>query len=64
MMKHSQQRFYVDEDICKASTLPASFYRDSEYYHQSLERLFAGSWQWIGCQHDFPEGKNLFPGTL
>ncbi len=38
----------VDPDIRRASTLPASFYRDPVYYERSRDRVFARSWQFVG----------------
>jgi len=38
----------VDPDIYRASTLPATFYRDLDTYERSRERVFARSWQFAG----------------
>ena len=37
----------IDEDITRAETLPASFYRDPAVFERARERLFARSWQLI-----------------
>lgn len=41
-------KYFVDPDIRKASTLPASFYADANSYELGKERYFAQSWQFIG----------------
>lgn len=41
-------RLDIHEDIRKASTPPSRFYTCPEVYEESLERIFARSWQWIG----------------
>lgn len=40
--------FYVNPDITKAETLPASFYRDAKIFEQMKEDIFVKSWQFIG----------------
>lgn len=40
--------FYVNPDITKAETLPASFYRDGNVFEQMKEAIFAKSWQFLG----------------
>lgn len=40
--------FFIDPDIRKASTLPASFYRDPEVFEALKEKVFYKSWQCIG----------------
>ncbi len=37
----------IDEDIKKAETLPARFYRDRSYLQQAKEKVFARSWQFL-----------------
>lgn len=41
-------RFAIDPDIRRAETMPARFYTDPHIYNDSLGRVFAKSWQWIG----------------
>lgn len=41
-------RFAIDFDIRRAETMPARFYTDPHIYNDSLGRVFAKSWQWIG----------------
>lgn len=40
--------FEIHEDIRRASTPPARFYRDPAYFEWSRDAVFAKSWQWIG----------------
>lgn len=40
--------FYVNPDILKAETLPASFYQDAAIFEQMKEDVFVKSWQFIG----------------
>lgn len=40
--------FFVNSDITKAETLPASFYRDTIVFEKMKEDVFAKSWQFIG----------------
>ncbi len=42
------QKFSIDPDIRKASTLPASFYRDPQVFRDVREKVFYRSWQWVG----------------
>lgn len=37
----------IDENISKAETLPARFYRDQSFFEQARERIFARSWQFL-----------------
>ena len=47
--------FHVHENISKAETLPASFYREDSVFEALKKRVFRHSWQWKGC------AKELFP---
>src|SRR5947199_118229 len=40
--------FEIDEDIRRASTLPARVYSDPEYFEAQKDRVFARSWQYVG----------------
>ncbi len=41
-------RYQIDPDITRASTLPGSFYSDLDAFELGKERYFARSWQFIG----------------
>lgn len=46
------ENFHVDEDIKKAETLPAKFYRSDEVFKLLKERVFKKSYQWFGSIDD------------
>ena len=43
-------KIFIDSNIAKAETLPASFYKNSKTFETLKEKLFLKSWQWIGDQ--------------
>jgi choline monooxygenase len=53
--------FTIDPDICRARTLPSSFYTDERVFELSKERIFARTWQFAGRLDEF---ENLKPVTL
>ncbi|QYO65703.1 aromatic ring-hydroxylating oxygenase subunit alpha [Leptolyngbya sp. 7M] len=53
--------FTIDADIRRASTLPANFYTDEQFFNMSRERIFTLSWHLVGTQD---EVRNLKPVTL
>lgn len=57
-------RLYVDPDIRKAETLPASFYRDPQVFEELKEKVFARSWQWVGDESLVPEPESVCPLRL
>ena len=40
--------FYINPDITKAETLPASFYKDPTVFDDIKEKVFLRTWQWLG----------------
>ncbi|WP_445383238.1 aromatic ring-hydroxylating oxygenase subunit alpha [Robiginitalea sp. IMCC43444] len=46
-------KFYIDPKIERASTLPASFYRDPSVFEALKDKIFYKSWQWI--ETELPE---------
>lgn len=58
------QKFSIDPDIRKASTLPSSFYRDQTIFEQMKERIFLRSWQFIGDEHQVKLPKSVHPFIL
>lgn len=56
--------FEVNKDITNASTLPASFYRDSAVFERIKEKVFLNSWQWIGDTSLVPLSEHVYPFTL
>ena len=47
----------VDADITRASTLPGHFYSDAATFDALRERIFAGTWQWIGDLSDVSQAQ-------
>ena len=59
------KNFHVDEDIKKAETLPASFYRDDEVFEFLKSSVFAKSYQWFGSVDDLlPQESYVKPLTF
>lgn len=56
--------FYIDPDISKAETLPASFYRDQAVFDQLRDEIFLKSWQWIGDESLVPLPEHCHPFVL
>jgi choline monooxygenase len=40
--------YFVDPEIARATTLPASYYTDADAFERGKESYFASSWQFIG----------------
>ena len=57
-------RFFIDPDITKASTLPASFYKDQDLFDALKEKIFIKSWQWIGSDDLVPLPNHSHPFVL
>lgn len=53
--------FDINPDICRAHTLSSKFYTDESYFHESKEKIFARSWQFIGTTEEI---NNLKPHTI
>jgi len=58
--------FEIDPDIRKARTLSAEFYTDARYFEMSREKIFAGTWHFLGRNEDVGGLKptTLLPGFL
>ncbi len=54
----------IDPDPARAKTLDKQFYLDEAVYRQSLERVFARSWQWLGDLADVAPPLSLSPRDL
>ena len=52
----------IDEDICKARTIPSKFYHSPKIYSK-LKKLFNRSWQFVG-DTDLLEKNNVHPDIL
>lgn len=56
--------FVIDPDIAKASTPPSHFYTDSSLYKQSINAVFARSWQYVMDEESLKIPSYTFPFTL
>ena len=59
-----ENRFHIDPDIGKASTMPSSFYRDRDQFEASKEKIFARSWQLVGDIDNLKAPGQIQPVTL
>lgn len=53
--------FDINPDISKAHTLSSKFYTEERYFHESKEKIFARSWQFVGATDEI---NNLKPFTI
>ena len=53
--------FFVDENIAKANTLPALFYKSDEVFELMKEKIFKSSFQWIGDHSIFAGAIKKYP---
>jgi choline monooxygenase len=56
-------KIFIDSDITKAETLPASFYKNSKTFELLKDKLFLKSWQWIGDEKIINKN-SAYPITL
>ncbi len=56
--------FFVDPNIAKARTLSTDFYTAPEYFKKAKEKIFSGSWQFIGDIDTVQEAGQCYPFTL
>ncbi|HUQ20440.1 MAG TPA: aromatic ring-hydroxylating dioxygenase subunit alpha [Gemmatimonadaceae bacterium] len=54
----------IDENIARASTLPAAVYSNPEYYALQKDAVFARSWQWAGDADRVRAPGHVLPFTL
>ena len=54
-------KIYINPDIEKAETLPAFFYRSSNYFEDLKNKVFVKSWQFIGHSSILPINLNTYP---
>ena len=59
-----KKRFFINPDIKKAETLPATFYRDADIFKEIKEKIFVKSWHWIGDENLITFSESVFPLTL
>lgn len=58
------EKFIVDQDIKKASTIHANFYSDVKNLDLSKEKIFAKTWQFVGNTNDLRLAGQLVPHFL
>jgi choline monooxygenase len=56
--------YYIDPDITKAETLPASFYKDKAIFEATKEHVFLNSWQFIGDENLIKLPQSVHPFVL
>lgn len=57
-------KYQIHQDISKAETLPASFYRDQATFDLIKEKVFYQSWQWVGDEDLVQLPKQTHPFIL
>mgnify|MGYP000082165856 CR=1 FL=1 len=57
-------KFYIDSDIKKAETLPASFYKDEQVFKELKEKIFLKSWHYIGDENLVALPQSVYPLVL
>jgi choline monooxygenase len=58
------KNFLIDPDIRRAHTLSSEFYREEKYFHESMEKIFARTWQYVDDTDNVRLGGQLYPHTL
>ncbi len=53
--------YKVNEDITKATTLPATFYRDQDLFYKTTRKVMGSTWQLLGDEDLFTNGNNTVP---
>lgn len=57
-------KFFIDPDISRAKTLPSNFYSDPETFEALKQKVFYGSWQWVGDILDLEKEGSVSPLIL
>ncbi len=56
--------FSIDPDIRKASTLPAEFYRNPNFFEETKEKIFAATWQYAADARFVKGAEQIYPFVL
>jgi choline monooxygenase len=56
--------FFIDPNITRAKTIDTDYYLSPHYYHESKEKIFAPSWQFIGDTGLVKEIASAYPFIL
>ena len=62
--QHTIPSIDIDENIARASTLPAAVYSDPRYFDLQKDTVFARSWQWAGDAERVKAPGHVLPFTL
>src|SRR2546421_669352 len=54
-------KYFIDRDITKASTLPASFYKSEKAFEELKNNLFSRSWQLVEVNEEVEHAQESFP---
>ncbi|HXH62237.1 MAG TPA: aromatic ring-hydroxylating dioxygenase subunit alpha, partial [Fimbriimonadaceae bacterium] len=57
-------RYEMNEDVCRASTIPSDLYTSQEAFVEAKENIFARSWQYVTHADTLKVPGQLFPFTL
>jgi choline monooxygenase len=58
------KKYFIDPEIRKAATLPASFYRDPGVFEALKDQVFYRTWQWIGDDRGLQAPSSARPFVL
>jgi choline monooxygenase len=58
------EKFYINPDITKAETLPASFYKNQSVFETLKDTVFLKSWQWVGDENLVRQPQSVHPFVL
>ncbi len=58
------KKLHIKEEIGRASTLPAVFYRSPRYFEESRDRIFARAWQYAADATVIGQPRQVHPVTL
>ncbi|MCS7075372.1 MAG: aromatic ring-hydroxylating dioxygenase subunit alpha [Bacteroidia bacterium] len=57
-------KYFVDADITQACTLDTHFYRSTEEFERSKEKIFARTWQFVDDTDNISTAEQVLPFTL
>jgi choline monooxygenase len=55
---------YDPTELSKATTIPSSWYLEPAFLERERERIFRGSWQWVGRAEDVSRPGDYFAASL
>src|SRR3954469_2455496 len=57
-------KYFIDTDITKASTLPASFYKSETVFESLKDKLFSRTWHLVEVNEEVEHSQEAFPFVL